>query len=69
VELEIFCPSPNFGDGGQAAAAWSCDLTTSIPSANLTGEQPFPVNVVVLAQDQVDNIGAVIAVPTLYEGF
>jgi len=34
--------SPNFGDGrGQAAAAWSCDLTTSIPSANLTPRMIF----------------------------
>jgi len=29
--------SPNFGDGrDQAAAAWACSLTTSIPSVNLT---------------------------------
>jgi hypothetical protein len=41
-KLELKELSPNFGDGrGQAAAAWCCDLTTSIPSSNLTPRMIF----------------------------
>src|SRR5262249_21452843 len=42
VEMAHHELSPNFGDGrGQAAATWPCDLTTSIPSVNLTPRMIF----------------------------
>jgi hypothetical protein len=41
----------DFGDGwGQAAAAWSCDLTTSTPSAQCTGAK-LPERVMPLLRD------------------
>jgi hypothetical protein len=33
--------TPNFGDGRDQAAAWACDLTTSIPSVNFIPRMTF----------------------------
>jgi phosphate transport system substrate-binding protein len=38
VRVEL---TPNFGDGRDQAAAWACDLTTSIPSVNFIPRMTF----------------------------